>query len=104
MLRIMPRAVVTRLAAAALFGIAASMATPVPQAAQAQEVILASAWRVSCGQGQRIMRSRGYRDVRVRSCGGRTHVYRAWRGNSRWEVRMRSSDGRIVDRRRIARR
>lgn len=98
------RSAAPRLIAAALAAAAAIAFSPVPQQAQAQEVIFASTWRVSCGQGQRIMRNRGYWDVRVRSCGGRFHVYRAWRGNSRWEVWMRSSDGRIVDRRRIARR
>jgi hypothetical protein len=98
------RLALPRLCLATLIGAAAFTITPAPQQAVAQEVILASTWRVSCSQGQRIMRNRGYWDVRVRSCGGRFHVYRAWRGNSRWEVWMRSSDGRIVDRRRIARR
>jgi hypothetical protein len=93
-----------RLFLAAALGAVFTFLAPAPKQAEAQEVILASTWRVSCGQGQRIMRNRGYWDVRIRSCGGRLHVYRAWRGNSRWEVWMRSSDGRIVDRRRIARR
>jgi hypothetical protein len=58
---------------------------------------------ISCSQGERILRNRGYRDIRRVDCRGRYFVYRAWRGGSRFEVAIRSSNGRVVDVRRIRR-
>lgn len=59
---------------------------------------------ITCSQGQRLLRSRGFRDIRRTDCRGRFFVYRAWRGNTRFEIAIRQSDGRIVDMRRISRR
>lgn len=59
---------------------------------------------ISCSQGERILRSRGFRDVRRVDCRGRFFVYRAWRGNARFEIAVRQRDGRVVDVRRIGRR
>jgi len=56
---------------------------------------------ISCAQGERILRNRGFRDVRRMDCRGRYFVYRAWRGGSRFEIAVRSSTGRVVDMRRI---
>ncbi len=57
---------------------------------------------ISCSQGERLLRSRGFRDVRRVDCRGRFLVYRAWRGNTRFEIAVRQRDGRVVDMRRIS--
>ena len=59
---------------------------------------------ITCGQGERLLRNRGFRDVRRVDCRGRFFVYRGWRGNTRFEISVRQRDGRIVDMRRIGRR
>ena len=59
---------------------------------------------ISCSQGERLLRNRGFRDVRRIDCRGRFFIYRAWRGNNRFEIAVRRSDGRVVDVRRINRR
>jgi len=60
--------------------------------------------RISCSQGERLLRNRGYRDIRRIDCSGRFFIYRAWRGNSRWEIAIRASNGRVVDVIRLRRR
>jgi hypothetical protein len=56
---------------------------------------------ISCAQGARILRNRGYRNVRERDCRGRYFVYRAdIRGRS-YEIGVRARDGRVVDYRRL---
>lgn len=57
---------------------------------------------ITCSQGERLLRNRGFRDVRRVDCRGRFFVYRAWRGNTRFEIAVRQSDGRVVDMRRIS--
>lgn len=57
---------------------------------------------ISCSQGERLLRNRGFRDVRRIDCRGRFFVYRAWRGSSRFEIAIRQRDGRVVDMRRIS--
>ncbi|MBP1871518.1 hypothetical protein LPJGGPFB_03538 [Ensifer adhaerens] len=59
---------------------------------------------ITCSQGERLLRNRGFRDIRRVDCRGRFFVYRAWRGNTRFEIGVRQFDGRIVDMRRIDRR
>lgn len=91
------------------------LASPValPQAANAQTSVnidinigtnLNRGRGITCGQGERLLRNRGFRDVRRVDCRGRFFVYRAWRGNTRSEISIRQRDGRVVDIRRIARR
>jgi len=58
---------------------------------------------ISCRDGERLLRSRGFRDVRRIDCRGRYFVYRGWRSGSRFEVVLRSRDGRVVSRRRVSR-
>lgn len=58
---------------------------------------------ISCRDGERLLRNRGFRDVRRIDCRGRYFVYRGWRSGSRFEVVLRSRDGRVVSRRRISR-
>ncbi len=59
---------------------------------------------ISCSQGERLLRNRGFRNVRRINCRGRFFIYRAWRGNTRFEIAVRQSNGRVVDARRIGRR
>jgi hypothetical protein len=58
---------------------------------------------ITCAQGERLLRNRGFRDIRRINCRGRYFVYRGWRGGSRFEIAVRSSNGRVVDVRRIRR-
>jgi len=58
---------------------------------------------ISCRDGERLLRNRGFRDVRRIDCRGRYFVYRGWRSGSRFEVVLRSRDGRVISRRRISR-
>lgn len=59
---------------------------------------------ISCSQGERLLRNRGFRDVRRVDCRGRFFAYRAWRGGNRFEITIRQRDGRVVEMRRINRR
>ncbi len=56
---------------------------------------------ITCVQGERLLRNRGFRDIRRIDCRGRYFVYRGWRGGSRLEITVRSSNGRVVNMRRI---
>jgi hypothetical protein len=56
---------------------------------------------ISCSQGERLLRSRGFRDVRRVDCRGRFFVYRATRNGRRFEIAIRASTGQVVDVRRI---
>ncbi|PSH70308.1 hypothetical protein CU102_04325 [Phyllobacterium brassicacearum] len=58
---------------------------------------------ISCREGERRLRNRGFRDIRRIDCRSRFFVYRAWRGSNRFEIALRQRDGRIVDMRRISR-
>ncbi len=58
---------------------------------------------ITCAQGERLLRNRGSRDIRRVNCRGRHFVYRGWRGGSRFEIAVRSSNGRLADVRRIRR-
>jgi hypothetical protein len=60
--------------------------------------------RISCSQGERLLRNRGFRDVRRIDCSGRFFIYRAWRGNNRFEIALRASNGDVVDVRWLRRR
>ncbi len=53
--------------------------------------------RITCSQGQRLLRVRGFRDISRRNCSGRYFEYRATRRGSRWEIAVDSRNGRIVD-------
>jgi hypothetical protein len=59
--------------------------------------------RITCTQGERILRNRGFRDIRRVDCRGRFFVYRARRGNNRFEIAINSHNGRVVDVSRIRR-
>ena len=59
---------------------------------------------ISCAEGARRVRSRGFRNVRAINCSGRYFVYRGWRGNRQFESAVRRSNGRVVDMRPVGRR
>ena len=65
---------------------------------------LSSGRPISCAEGARRVRSRGFRDVRRINCSGRYFVYRAWRRGRQYEIAVRRSNGRVVDVRRVGRR
>lgn len=58
---------------------------------------------ISCAQGQRLIQNRGFRNVRRIDCRGRTYIYHARRGNSRFEIALSARTGRVVDFRRLRR-
>jgi hypothetical protein len=58
---------------------------------------------ISCSQGERLLRLRGFRNIRRVDCRGRFYIYRASLGVRRFEVALNSRDGRVVDVRRIRR-
>jgi len=58
---------------------------------------------ITCREGERLLRNRGFRDIRRVDCGGRFFVYRARRAGSHFEIALRARDGRVVDLRRIRR-
>ncbi len=89
-------------------GLMAIPATPTPsQASVTINITIGSSVNhgrsISCAQGQRILRNRGFRDVRAVNCRGRNFVYRARRGNQRFEIVINSRNGRVTDVRRIRR-
>lgn len=58
---------------------------------------------ITCRDGERILRNRGFRDIRRVDCRGRFFVYHARRGGSRFEIAINSHNGRVVDFRRLRR-
>jgi hypothetical protein len=59
---------------------------------------------ISCTDGVRLIRDRGFREVVPRDCRGRYFVYRASRGRHRYEISISSRNGRVADFRRMGRR
>jgi hypothetical protein len=61
---------------------------------------------ITCGQGRRIVERRGFRNVRPRSCEGRTFVYAGRRRGDDFRIEVRRRDGQItsIERRRGGRR
>ena len=60
--------------------------------------------RISCVDGARLIRDRGFREVVPRDCRGRYFVYRASRARHRYEISIDSRNGRVADFRRMRRR
>lgn len=91
----------------ALFVLVAPGATPVSASSVTVNInvgsSISSGRSITCREGERQLRNRGFRDVRRIDCRGRYFVYRGWRSGNRFEVVLRSRDGRVVSRRRISR-
>lgn len=93
---------------ALIVSLMAPVATPTPAEASVSINInigtsLNNGRRMTCSEGERLLRNRGFRDVRRIDCRGRFFVYRARRGSQRYEVAIDSRNGRVVDIRRIRR-
>lgn len=65
---------------------------------------ISSGHPVSCREGERLLRREGFRDIRRIDCRGQNFIYHGSRRNGRYEIAVRSRNGRIVDYRRIGRR
>jgi hypothetical protein len=59
--------------------------------------------RISCAEGERILRQRGFFNIRRVDCRGRYLVYRGTRRGWRHEISLSSFNGRVVDYRRLRR-
>jgi len=84
--------------------VAAPAIAPPPAAAQVSVTVeigrgshLSGRSRITCAEGERLLRQRGFRDVRRLDCRLRYFVYRATRGRSRYEIAIRARDGQVVD-------
>ena len=89
------------IAAALVF---ADVATPVPAEARVSVNVnigngtsLNFGRSISCAQGARLIRNRGFSNVIERDCRGRTFTYDAWRRGRLYHVSVRARDGLIVD-------
>ena len=58
---------------------------------------------ITCREGERLLRSRGFWNVRRVDCRGRLFTYRARRANGLFEVGLNARNGRVVDMHRIRR-
>ncbi|HTN97017.1 MAG TPA: hypothetical protein VL101_08570 [Nordella sp.] len=93
------------------FGLALSLAAPLTLPTYAQGVTInlhnGSSFNtrraITCKEGERILRNRGFWDVRRTDCRGRFFVYRAWRDGRRYEIALRARNGRVADMRRVGR-
>ena len=54
--------------------------------------------RMSCSQAKRVLRSQGYRRIRVDDCSGGRYTFFARRGGDLWRLRLRASTGVIYKR------
>lgn len=93
------------------FGLALGLAAPLalPTSAQGIEINIhnGSSFNtrraITCRQGERILRQRGFRDSRRVDCHGRYFVYRAWRDGRQYEIALRARNGTVADMRRVGR-
>jgi hypothetical protein len=58
---------------------------------------------ITCFEGERLIRARGFHNIRRVDCRGRHFIYRATRRGTRFEIALHSRDGRVVDFRRLRR-
>jgi len=95
----------------ACLGLVLSFALPVTSPAPAHAVTininigtsLNNGRAITCRDGERILRNRGFRDIRRVDCRGRFYIYHARRGAGRSEIAVSSHNGRVVDFRRLRR-
>jgi hypothetical protein len=92
---------------ALILGLVAPVALPAPAHAVTIEINIGTNLNngraITCREGERLLRNRGFRDIRRVDCGGRFFVYRARRAGGHFEIGLRARDGRVVDFRRIRR-
>ena len=95
----------------ACLGLTLSLAAPVAVPSPAHAVTinitigsnLNNGRAITCRDGERILRRRGFRDIRRVDCRGRFFVYRARRDGRRYEIAVSAHNGRVVDLRRLRR-
>ena len=95
----------------ACLGLVLSLVVPVALPAPAHAVTieinigtsLNNGRAITCRDGERLLRSCGFWDIRRVDCRGRFFVYRARRATGLFEIGLRARDGRVVDLRRIRR-
>jgi hypothetical protein len=101
----MPRRLFTRLGL--VLSLAVPLALPAPAYTASVSISIGTnlnhGRRITCAQGERMLRNRGFRDIRRVDCRGRFFVYRARRGGNRFEIAINSHNGRVADVRRIRR-
>ena len=101
----MPRLFLARLGL--VLGLVVPVAWPAPAHAVTIEINIGTNLNngraITCRDGERLLRNRGFRDVRRVDCRGRFFVYRARRAGGHFEIALRARDGRVVDLRRIRR-
>jgi hypothetical protein len=90
---------------ALILGLVTPVALPPPAHAVTIEINIGTSLNrgraITCREGERLLRNRGFRDIRRVDCRGRFFVYRARRGSGHFEISLRARDGRVVDLRRI---
>ncbi len=78
-----------------------SLIETVPAFSQNQSVTIGvrinNGHRVRCSEGARLLRSRGFRNVRALDCRGSHFLYRADRSRRTYDVTVRARDGRITN-------
>lgn len=88
-------------------GLAAPMVVPTPAQAITININIGTSLNngraITCRDGERILRNRGFRDIRRVDCRGRFFVYHARRGAGRFEIAVSAHNGRVVDFRRLRR-
>lgn len=88
-------------------GFAVPVTTPTPAHAVTVNITIGSSLNsgraITCRDGERILRNRGFRDIRRVDCRGRFFIYHARRGGGRYEIAINSHNGRVVDFRRLRR-
>ena len=95
----------------ACLGLALSFVLPITSPAPAHAVTininigtsLNNGRAITCRDGERILRNRGFRDIRRLDCRGRFYIYHARRGAGRFEIAVSAHNGRVVDFRRLRR-
>ncbi|PQZ29591.1 hypothetical protein CQZ93_05000 [Ochrobactrum vermis] len=88
------------LAFAAIFTIG-TVAETVPAFSQSHSIVVGTrinnGHRIRCTEGARLLRMRGFRNVRALDCRGSHFLYRADRSRRTYDVTVRARDGRITN-------
>jgi hypothetical protein len=88
-------------------GLVVPVASPMPAHAVTIEINIGSSLNngraITCREGERLLRNRGFWDIRRVDCRGRFFVYRARRVTGLFEIGLSARNGRVVDLRRIRR-
>ena len=96
----MLRSVAVLLAFVAVFTIG-TVAEPVPAFSQHQAGMVGTrinnGHRIRCVEGARLLRMRGFRNVRALDCRGRHFLYRGDRSRRTYDITVRVRDGRITN-------